>query len=381
MKLLKNRSKFRLTIKNYIFEKDFLLSLIFFCTLILLISFNNEGITRYILNLTLLTTSLFIYFNSPIRNKLAVWFCGSLVYLIFIFASHLFIEKPINFTLYVSFYSFYLVAYFLIFSKKSSNYVIYFYKFYFIATVSIFIILLNGTNPNDVFAGSRNSISLFLVPLGSLFILDNRVNLKSKYSISLYLIVFLCCVLALGRSGILTSLILITGLLLNYTKRLSYKKAIYSLLFVIIFLFFLQLYIDNIYNLDYFDYLRTKGLEDSSRSDMKAEYLSSLSSGSDIIFGINLSTLPIISSFNSNPHNTYIAIHSYLGIIAIITIMSTIIYWIKSLLSMNLIAVFALTALMLRLTTDSTFSTSLFPLIFASLLIFSKTTTTQSLKI
>lgn len=370
MKFFKT-STVNINLRNSIYRRDFILLLLFFITSLCLLIY-PDGSIRYFLNILLLFIVSVIFFLAPIRNKATVWYLATTLYLLFICSSLLVNDNMrINVTVINSFYAFYLMGYVLVFSNSSKRYMHFLYWFYFLLTAVISIVLISGFDPSNIFAGSRNSIGLLLVPLGAMFLIDGRLELNNKRTLLLYFLVLIACILAQGRSGILTSLILLLSYNFIFLRNVTYKKIFIYSVGIIFFISLLALYAQSIYNLEYFDYLKDRGLEDTYRADMRNEYLSSISF-SNVMFGTNLKELPIISSFNGNPHNTYIHLHSSLGIITVITVALTLIYWLRCLITRNLVSYLAVTAILLRLGTDSSSSIAILPLLFTSLLLFKK---------
>ena len=356
--------------KNRHYRIDFYASLFYFIASILFLVI-DDGFLRYGLNFLLLLMTFVLLLSSPLRNKAINWVFLTIFYLSYIFLSILVVGNELNITSFVSFYSFFMLAYIFVYSDNGKRYLDLFYLLYFFLVIIIFFLLLTGVEAEDIFSGSRNAVSLLLVPLGCMFLLDKRVIMNKKLAFLLYFLVFLSCVMAQGRSGILTSLLLLIGSSLTFFKNTNYKKALLITLISITILILINKYFEYIYSLSYFDYLRSAGIEDSYRTNMRNEYISSLRSV-NIFFGKNLFELPMIRSFNGNPHNTYIYLHSSLGIIFILTTSFAILYWLKMFITKDFISFFVLLALLLRLSTDSTSSIAILPLIFVSLSFFRK---------
>lgn len=346
---------------------DFTLLLVIYITALSFFLVPDGGV-RYVINITLPAATLLLLLITNIKNKNLHLVLLTLIYGVYISISYLLVHKGINFSAFLSFYSFCFLAYILALSNNSEKLLKLLFNFFSITVISIFLLLLTGVDPNSVFAGSRNTISLLLIPLGCFFLINSNINIKSNKALFIYILIVLNCIIAQGRSGILTSLILLIALILSRIEKINLLKIIFIVVsFLIIYTFYLK-YADFIYNLSYFDYIKAKGIEDNYRSSMRNEYFSALSF-KNLIFGINLAELPIINSHNGNPHNTYISLHSNFGILILIILVLNICFWLKSLLSGNLVVFLALTALFLRLSTDTTYGFPILPLIFIAFIV------------
>ena len=112
-----------------------------------------------------------------------------------------------------------------------------------------------------------------------------------------------------------------------------------------------------------FEYLLAKGITDDSRSIMLQEFINYYNLN-NFLFGMNLLELPYISSFNGNPHNSYIDLHSKFGFLALLIYIGIIFSLIKFICQWRYIELLASIVILLRLSTDSAFGIVIFPLIF-----------------
>lgn len=165
---------------------------------------------------------------------------------------------------------------------------------------------------------SRNYVSIKLLFVSTLITIIVYRQSK-KIIIWPALITLILSLMAIGRGGILCSSINFIGLLylkLLYNSRLGFKLLFVTLLISLVVFYWPQ--IEEIYEAsDQLERLRDEGFEDSSREDIWGEYLSRLDM-TTIITGVNIYECPLIHSFNNNPHNSYLLLHAYLGIFALI---------------------------------------------------------------
>lgn len=275
-----------------------------------------------------------------------------------------------NFGLYISLITGLLLSYLILNYDRNNLILKTFYYFMFVYVIFIFLVLLLGRDPNEIWQGSRNSSSQIFVITCSLFLIYSPAL---KFKMFLYFFIFLVCVLSMGRSGILTStILLLASALQGYSFKSKRNKLL--LFFLLSFSFFILFFNINIFleffnNYSGFDYLRAAGIKDSYRSDMSKEFFENYSL-KVFLFGIDLSTLPYIASFNNNPHNGFIDLHAKIGVLAIILYCGVILAIFKLLLKREFVALLAITAMLLRFSTDSVSGILLIPLTFLCLYVF-----------
>ncbi|MCC2597543.1 hypothetical protein LKR43_14490 [Pusillimonas sp. MFBS29] len=247
---------------------------------------------------------------------------------------------------------------------KSLYYIIFVYAFF------IMLMLLLGRDPDTIWRGSRNLGSQVFVVVGALFVIYLPIKISLKFWRLFFFMIFFICVLLMGRSGIIASfLLLMAALLRNFTMRLNLRTGMmlaFLLVLTSLLLFYFDVLLSYLNSYSNLDYLRAKGLEDSYRSAMIAEFFQNYSL-KVFLFGIDLSKLPYISSFNNNPHNGFIALHARLGVLALVPYMLLALLGIKLFSRKHYAAVLALVAMLIRFGTDSVAGIVLFPVIFLAL--------------
>lgn len=353
-----------------IYRVEYFLLFLYLLVSIFLLLF-SDGYIRYVLNISLIFLTFFILYFAPLNNKAILVIFSTLIYFSYLASSFIVENRVFDVSVFFSFYSYFLICYIILFSNNGRCYLNFMYKFFYGLVIIVFSMLLSGIDPGDIFSGSRNTVSQLLVPIGAIFLLDKRLEIKKISGSILYLMIFLSSVISFGRSGIITSILLLIALFFYFTTNINYRKLLMSIVFLVLLIFVLNYYYDSISKVSYFDYLRNSGIEDDYRAIMRNEYLSSLNIY-NIFFGIDLSSLPYINSYNKNPHNAYLFLHSHLGFLILFTLTFVFLYWMRVLLLMELASFFAITAIILRLSTDSVSDITMLPIIFVCLMFFSK---------
>lgn len=242
------------------------------------------------------------------------------------------------------------------------NYSLYKAFIYIIILFFVFNII-SGVNPNDIFVVSRNFISvLLLIGLGY-YIISCFQNEKVP-SLLIFILSLAISIWATGRGGIIVfSLLLFTYPFLVDIK-LSSKLIILSGIMILSVLAYFYLY--NIlfeFGLGRFDDMGLEG----DRTLMNTQYLSNaISSPFNMIFGCNLNEIPSILEVDNNPHNSFIRLHVYYGIIGFILIIFALTFSLLKYITKKEILYFVLlSAILLRSFLDSlAFHGPLDPLIY-----------------
>lgn len=319
--------------KTYTLQK-IIISTFLLAGIILL--FVSNPLFRLVLLLTMPFSALLLFFITKNRPFFFLMI-ATLSYCLMALFRLIYLNSPIYYSFLTTFIACIIVSHSILTDPKIYK---YFFSFFYLATIVLLITLFFTDNPNDIFVSSRNSVSLLLVPTASIFILKPLENYK--YSIvTLCFIIFICCLLAQGRSGIITSLLLLIGASLRYLnnkQRLTLGIVALSILFI------------TFYYTPYLDYLMSSGLKDTSRNNFVSEYFRSLSSYTFLIGNDDFSTLPLIASFQNNPHNQYVRFHSYFGILFVFFLFFIAIFMLKKI---SLANIFIYTAILFRFFTDT----------------------------
>lgn len=326
------------------------------------------GFMLVMLSMTIL---LFLY---KIKQKELVLFFSMVVALLFFkLISGYLTNNQATFGLYISLISGVLLFYLAIKYDKSHLILKTLYYFLFLYLIVVLIVMMAGRDPNEVWQGSRNSSSQLFVIMGGMFLIYPAVLENLKFKLLFYLLIFIVCVLSMGRSGIVTSAILLLAAILNFYSFKINKGNLFSIFIALGALLLLavsyDLLLDYYNSISKFDYLRAKGLEDSYRSNMLKEFFEHYNV-QVFLFGVDLSALPYIASFNNNPHNGFLYLHAKTGILAIMIFFGIVLTAIKVSLKRNVVAFLAITAILLRVSTDSIGGVILIPIVFLSLTSF-----------
>ena len=175
-------------------------------------------------------------------------------------------------------------------------------------------------------AFSEMSVNYVSVVLIMNAILINSIERLQKERISLLpsFIALFFSLLAMGRSGILCTFLLFTSVLIINWKFFSVKKktafAIFILVPILIFALLkfdiISSYIDNLAVLERFN---ERGVDSPSRDILKREYLNNMTFA-NILLGFNFSNNIWFIHYGLNPHNSYIRLHFYFGIVFLLVL-------------------------------------------------------------
>ncbi|MDB9402170.1 O-antigen ligase family protein [Microcystis aeruginosa CS-567/02-A1] len=182
----------------------------------------------------------------------------------------------------------------------------------------------NGIDPNAIFLNSsRNTVSWLLIVYSVIiYIVSDKARLKTQVLPAVMTFIF--SVMSYGRSGIISSFILLIGILLFtfYENRKNAKFYILLTFIGILFMFFLSNGGDignTIYDIShYFHRLETKGLSDSDGRDYIWNTYISQMNMTRFLFGTNPKYDSSVITFDSNYHNSFIGFHAVFGIASII---------------------------------------------------------------
>jgi len=163
---------------------------------------------------------------------------------------------------------------------------------------------------------------------------------------------FLLSLLAMGRSGILCSALLLLWILLVRINGLStlWKLVFILGLFLIIGVIF-KFYspVDTLNNMEVLGKFNHKGLDSHVRTNLINEYLSHINEKT-ILLGYDYKDNPYYMVYK-HPHNSYFALHHQIGFVSFILLFYIVKYWLK-VLKKNIVAFIILFSLILRAYTD-----------------------------
>jgi hypothetical protein len=200
-------------------------------------------------------------------------------------------------------------------------------SYVFFVCVILVGLILNFEKPDPIAHiipwASQNGITSNLIVIHISYSIIYYLK-KNKLPILLTVILVIICFYGLGRGSIIISVtILLISLFINYlsTEKTFGKNLLIILaFFVIIYLIYKQYIayeseIDLLIERSKF----SQNLSDDPRKDMLNEYLKKLNLWS-IFFGSSFEGTSILKYYDGNPHNSYIRVHSFYGLIGLFSI-------------------------------------------------------------
>lgn len=188
--------------------------------------------------------------------------------------------------------------------------------------IFVFYQILQGINPEDVFAVSRNFFSILYILILSLYYIS---GLKTNKEITILapIVGVMISIWAVGRAGIFSGfIILATTVILS--------KKIYSFIFLMgaIFVFVAMNfdYFDSLSLLEGFNRIQRLGL-DGERNNINYDYLlSAFFDSFTYLFGANINLIPSIIDVDGNAHNSFINLHVVFGALGFFVLLFSLIY-------------------------------------------------------
>lgn len=232
------------------------------------------------------------------------------------------------------------------------------YMLFYSLAVYFLSFMLSGVSADFVFMNvSRNNISVVLLYASiSLYIMLSMEN-KKKIDLKPAIITFIISIWAIGRSGIVSSFVLLLGLI--FVKFHVKKKYIVVICLLIAFLVyaFIQsgifIYFVNAANANVIQHATISMLrEESERGAIWMNYYDNLDLFR-VICGVNVAEDPWPAGeiLAYNYHNSFIFLHAQTGFMGLITI-ALIIFSISTFYRINQVFLILLLALIMRAFTD-----------------------------
>ncbi|MDA8558464.1 hypothetical protein N9K87_01430 [Flavobacteriaceae bacterium] len=235
-----------------------------------------------------------------------------LILFFFLLINSFFIREKLLFGAVFNLFMGAVIGKYLAVNKNISNIILI--PFWFLVIYIISKLLIN-LDPNQVFIRSRNYISFFLI-ITVLPYYINKINFHKSFSLLPALITLILCLYSLGRSGIISSLILFFTIL--FFSNFKFKKIIF-LGFIISFssLFFYFL----VYLVDVTELSRIVEISNykdlGGRSTILINYLNNLTF-LNFIFGMDTDTYEILnlggSYFPGHVHSSILNFISVVGV-------------------------------------------------------------------
>jgi len=199
---------------------------------------------------------------------------------------------------------------------------------------------------------SRNLISIHIIFLTTLYYFIASID-ERNISITPALICFIITILAGGRSGVLSSAILLAVVFL-------YSSHGSSIIRVTIILSVISLVAFN-YTASLLDFFTVAGSD--IRFSFIADYFLNYNA-SYLVTGFDVKNAEFLSEFNGNPHNSYLNFLSSFGFGAILFLFITVFSSFLLILRKNYFPILIITPFMIRMFTDSGLFMSTYDLLF-----------------
>jgi hypothetical protein len=226
-----------------------------------------------------------------------------------------------------------------------------------------------GADPDSLFiSNSRNAISWLMIFTCSILYISAHKR-SMPISIIPSLLTLICCFWAVGRSGIVSGLLLFIGsILLGIGERRN--KIYLAMLFVASC--FGYLYLSTSIEFEIKDIILTsrfaeEGIVSLGRAEIADYYIKSLDAWS-FFFGKSLHDSSFMASWGFDLHNSFLVLHSMTGFISIIVIFLVLLSVVKS-LKYNLLYSLLLLVICVRAYMDSLLFFGVFDFIIYYLII------------
>lgn len=200
-------------------------------------------------------------------------------------------------------------------------------------TIWCAFLFITKANPNEIFAHtSRNYISVVFIFLVCLIIFS-QIEERKELSLIYAIIPVFFSVWAIGRSGILATMLLLVAMIGIKTFQQTERKYkfIWFLLFVIgMLVVVLLVFSSNTVISALFSRFIENGFQDQARNNIWTRYLDLLESDKySILFGAEIGRDNYLKSFEGNLHNSFFSLHARYGIIYLLFIIYRIIVSMK----------------------------------------------------
>lgn len=191
--------------------------------------------------------------------------------------------------------------------------------FYILFFVTLLVYGWNAKVINNMYVdGSQNIVSATVI-FFQVFYSAAYFRVAKKAPQITPFVTFFICILCIGRGGVFIGALI---LLASITYFIWNRKLIYKVLFIISIP---VVYVIIIYSVDFFYDVILVGTKvdqgvESIRTEINKVYYEKI----DLyvfMFGLDLSTIPLINQFDDNPHNSFIYGHARFGILYVFLIL------------------------------------------------------------
>ncbi len=237
--------------------------------------------------------------------------------------------------------------------------------------------VVTGADLNNIFDGtSRNYISVVMIVN---VVTVNIVEWRQEGKVTVWpgIISFYFSLLAIGRSGIICSLLLLLGLLyFSYKQQTVRSKIMYLIIIIIPIIIYIVIEYENLFllvsALPVLDRFNSMGMDTDYRDLLIESYLNHMNP-LNIILGYNYENNLLFACKDLNPHNSIIFLHYNTGIVFFIAIL----FLIRSMFNLfknNKFFLMLMILLLLRGWTDSYLFLGPYDFLILSFILISKET-------
>lgn len=316
-KLKEHKLSERSVVMEYEVLKGFIPNVLLFVSfsLILLSRTDQNMVHICIFIQTFVAAITHFYLNTRLRhfriyNKLLMFLliCGVVLFLNLMLVGNITLKMIIYAVIIMP-----SIAMLIFFGKIQTSWL---YAIFFFALAFIVIRWWLVGDPNIVTVNSRNYLGTYLV-LYSLPYYFNCYKNRILPNLALPLITLTVSILAVGRGGILVSLIILIGWLFEYHDHSKHKYIVVGFIIMLGLGMIVTISSTGVVN-KYFSRFEAEGFFSSIRAGLYAEYLNSLMVIRNFFLGTNLDSLPLIAFRGSSVHNSYLYAHARMGIFSFI---------------------------------------------------------------
>lgn len=194
--------------------------------------------------------------------------------------------------------------------------------FVIFAGVIVLRIIVAGSANNIFLRSSRNNVSALLILAAVLFYSANKA--EERVSLFPAFITFIFSCIGEGRGGVISSFILLAGIVLYnlfIKKKPTAVQLFLSILIVCLFVFLIRNYYDFLFS-NAITRLNSQRFSENERNIILYSYFDRIkNSVSYLLFGVPSNTVAYVAQLNGNFHNSYLSLHSNFGIFGVAMIL------------------------------------------------------------
>lgn len=265
-----------------------------------------------------------------------------------------------------------LFAFFIVTNRFNTRYITLQLYFFILAFFVYYALFRSFEN---LFEGiSANYVSVVLIMnISVLQLIQYRQN--ESYSLVIPFLSLILVVFAMGRAGILILTILFVNTLIHRWKGMGWKKRILIALLMIVPPVLLviakwDVFVEIFNTADVFTKFQKDGLVSYSRNIIINEYLDNIN-WKTAFFGYNFIDDYWFIHYGQNPHNSFIRLHYFAGILLVPLLFLIAIAAVRLVTKKNVFIALLLLAIMVRAWTDSIIFLSIYDFVWVSLVLTS----------